>query len=128
MELSSFSTLSVEDQRQAIEDLVIESNRKNAQEHLGLGQAVCKEHATATLAQEEAEREENTQAQDEEPKSFETSTRADLVQVLVKKIFRLQQQAASSCEEAERVGRVLIRHLLSGFPLRQPLKLVEVSR
>lgn len=80
MDLSSFSTLSMENQRQSIEDLIIEEKREVIQEHVDRAQAAAEGHATVTCAQEEAVRKENTQAQDEESRSSDNSPRADPVQ------------------------------------------------
>lgn len=95
----------MKDQRQAIEDLVIKAQREADLEYLDRMQAACKKHATAALAKEEAEGQENTQAQDKEPRSIENSPRVDPVQKLVKLILGLQQQANSSREEGERCAR-----------------------
>lgn len=60
MDLSSFSTLSVEE-RQALDDVVMEAKREAVQENVDQELAAAKEHATA-IAQEEADRRESTQA------------------------------------------------------------------
>ena len=87
MDLSRFSMLSAEEERQAMEDLLIEARRQAVQKHLDRAQAACKKHTAAILALEEAERKEGTQAHNKEPRSIENSPRADLMQDLVKTII-----------------------------------------
>lgn len=74
----------MEYQRQASEDFVIEEKREAVQIHLDRAPVSCKEHSTATLELEEAERGERTQAQNRESRSIANSPRVDPVQELVK--------------------------------------------
>ena len=67
MDLSSFATLTIEEQQQAIVD------------HGNHALKAAKEDAIATSALEEAGRERDTQAQDKEPRSSDSPTTADPV-------------------------------------------------
>ena len=105
MDLSSVATLSSEEQQEAIENHVAKESRRAVDQAM----AAAEEHANATRTQEEAERKENTQAQDKEPRSSDNSSTTDPVHVLAKAFQGFQQQAAS----ANQAGTFRVSH--SGF-------------
>ena len=66
--------------------------------------AAAEEHANTTRAQEEAEKKENTQAQDKEPRSSNNSSTADPVHVLAK-TFQGFQRGISATGGVYQSGR-----------------------
>ena len=92
MDLSSVATLSSEEQQEAIENHVAKESRRAVDQAM----AAAEEHANATLAQEEAERNENTQARGKEPRSSDNSYTTNLGQVVAKAFQGFQEQAGST--------------------------------
>ena len=92
MDLSAFATLSIQQQQEAIENHVAKESRWAVDQAM----AAAEEHANATLAQEEAERNENTQARGKEPRSSDNSYTTNLGQLVAKAFQGFQEQAGST--------------------------------
>ena len=80
MDISSFPTLSIKNQRQVLEDFVVVANLEAVREHVEREQTAAEERATIIRAQVEAVKEGGTQAHDKAPGSSHKPPQAGQVQ------------------------------------------------